>query len=56
LPAYPTLEAALEAFVTDVPEVPEVDVAAVYARWKAEERATLVAVDRSLGVEDESDA
>ncbi len=32
LPTYPTLEAALEAFVVGVPEIPEVDVAAIHAR------------------------
>jgi len=55
LPAYPTLEAALEAFVVDVPEIPEVDVAAIHARWRAEERAVLAAIDRDLGDDDEAE-
>ena len=55
LSAYPTLEAALEAFVIDVPELPEVDVAAIHARWRAAERAVLAAIDRSVGIENESE-
>ena len=55
LPTYPTLEAALEALVIGVPEIPEVDIAAIHARWEADERATLPAVERSLGIDDESD-
>ena len=55
LPTYPTLEAALEALVIGVPEIPEVDIAAIHARWEADKRATLPAVERSLGIDDESD-
>ena len=54
-PHLPTLEAALEALVIGVPEIPEVDIAAIHARWEADERATLPAVERSLGIDDESD-
>jgi hypothetical protein len=31
------------------------DLAAIHARWKAEERATPAAVDRSLGIDNDSD-
>jgi hypothetical protein len=34
---------------------PEIDVAAIHARWQAQERATLAAVDRKLGIDNESD-
>ena len=53
-PTY-RLEAALDAFVIAVPDIPEVDVAAIHARWQAEERATPGAVDRSLGIDNDSD-
>jgi hypothetical protein len=53
-PTY-RLEAALDAFVIAVPDIPETDLAAIHARWKAEERATLAAVDRRVGADDESD-
>ena len=49
-------EAALDTFVMAVPDIPEMDVAAIHARWQAEERATLAAVDRGLGIDHESDA
>jgi hypothetical protein len=38
-----------------VPDIPEMDVAAIHTRWKAEERATPAAVDRSLGIDNDSD-
>jgi hypothetical protein len=41
--------------VIAVPDIPEMDVAAIHARWLAEERATLAAVDRGLGIDHESD-
>ena len=53
-PTY-RLEAALDAFVIAVPDIPEVDVAAIHARGQAEERAALAAVDRKLGIDNESD-
>ena len=34
---------------------PKMDVAAIHARWQAEERATLAAVDRKVGIDNESD-
>ena len=49
------LEAALDAFVIAVPDIPETDLAAIHARWKAEERAPPAAVDRSLGIDNDSD-
>ena len=42
--------------VIAVPDIPEMDVAGIHARWQAEERATLAAVDRGLGIDHESDA
>jgi hypothetical protein len=36
--AYATLEAAREALVATAPGIPEVDVAAIQARWRAGEQ------------------
>jgi hypothetical protein len=37
--------------VIAVPDILEMDVAAIHARWQAEAQATLAAVDRRLGID-----